>query len=321
MSKLIIQIPCFNEAGTLGDTLSNLPRQVEGFDAVEILVIDDGSVDATSEVARRAGADHVVRMPRNRGLAHAFTLGLNEALRLGADVIVNTDADNQYCAADIPKLVDPIVRGEADFVVGARPIASIAHFSPLKKLLQRLGSWVVRKVSRTEIPDAPSGFRAMSRGAALELKVFNEYSYTLETIIQAGLKGMAITSVPISVNSPTRPSRLVRNIPSYVGSQLLTILRILMTYRPFQFFFVPGVLAFLVGFGIGMRFLYFYVTGDGAGHIQSLLLGTLLLGTGLLLVLVGFVADLTSVNRKLLEGMDARLHRMEEGLSKNHYRE
>ena len=321
MSKLIIQIPCFNEAGTLGDTLSNLPRQVEGFDAVEILVIDDGSVDATSEVARRAGADHVVRMPRNRGLAHAFTLGLNEALRLGADVIVNTDADNQYCAADIPKLVDPIVRGEADFVVGARPIASIAHFSPLKKLLQRLGSWVVRKVSRTEIPDAPSGFRAMSRRAALELKVFNEYSYTLETIIQAGLKGMAITSVPISVNSPTRPSRLVRNIPSYVGSQLLTILRILMTYRPFQFFFVPGVLAFLVGFGIGMRFLYFYVTGDGAGHIQSLLLGTLLLGTGLLLVLVGFVADLTSVNRKLLEGMDARLHRMEEGLSKNHYRE
>jgi glycosyltransferase involved in cell wall biosynthesis len=314
MPKLIIQIPCYNEAETLPHTLADLPRMMPGFDRVEWLVVDDGSDDDTAKVARASGADHVVRMPRNRGLARAFTRGLEEAVRLGADVIVNTDADNQYRAEDIPRLVAPILAGRADIVVGARPIATIEHFSFTKKLLQRIGSWVVRRVSGTNVPDAPSGFRAMSRRAALELKVFNEYSYTLETIIQAGMKGIAITAVPVGVNGPTRPSRLVRNVPGYVGRQILTILRIFMTYRPFPFFSVPGAASLLAGIAIGVRFLVFYVSGEGSGHIQSLLLGTMLMGTGFLLIVVGLLADLTAVNRKLLEGVDARLHRVEDGL-------
>ena len=312
MVKLIIQIPCYNEADTLPATLATLPRQVAGVERVEWLVIDDGSRDGTAEAARRAGADHVIRSPRNRGLAWAFTSGLREAVRLGADIIVNTDADNQYRAESIPRLIEPILRGEADIVVGARPIAVMEHFSFSKKLLQRLGSWVVRRVSGTDVLDAPSGFRAISRRAALEIKVFNEYSHTLETIIQAGLKGIAITSVPVAVNPPTRPSRLMRTTAGYVLRQLLTILRIFMTYRPFSFFSVPGLLSTLAGFMIGVRFLWFYFRGGGAGHIQSLILAALLLGGGLLLIVVGLVADLISVNRKLLERMDARLSLLEE---------
>jgi glycosyltransferase involved in cell wall biosynthesis len=305
--KLIVQIPCYNEAGTLPEALAALPRSVPGFDRVEWLVIDDGSLDGTADVAAAHGADHVVRTPGNRGLSRAFQRGLEEAVRLGADVVVNTDADNQYRAECIPDLVAPILEGRADIVVGARPIASVEHFSAMKKLLQRVGSWVVRRVSRTDVPDATSGFRAMSRRAALELKVFNTYSYTLETIIQAGIKGIAITSVPISVNQPTRPSRLFRSTGAYVSRQVLTILRIFVTYRPFFFFSVLGVVSFLAGFLVGLRFLWFYLTAGGAGHVQSVILAALLMGSGFLFLLVGLLADLVSVNRQLLEKVDARL--------------
>ena len=305
MPKLIIQIPCHNEAETLPATLSALPRTVPGVDSVEWLVIDDGSSDGTAEVARAAGADYVIRVPRNRGLAKTFTRGLQEAVRLGADVVVNTDADNQYRAEGIAALVQPILKGEADIVVGARPIDAIAHFSPLKKLAQRVGSWVVRRVSGTDVEDATSGFRAMSRRAAMELKVFNDYSYTLETIIQAGMKGIAITSVRIAVNPPTRPSRLIKSTLGYMVRQVLTILRIFMTYRPFFFFSLPAGVALLTGFLIGLRFLWFYFSGAGGGHVQSL-------------ILVGLLADLSAVNRKLLEGVDARLQRLEESVEETH---
>jgi glycosyltransferase involved in cell wall biosynthesis len=312
--RLIIQIPCYNEEATLAITLSALPRQLPDIDKVEWLIIDDGSKDRTVEVARQYGVDHVVRLPRNQGLAKGFMAGLDACLKAGADIIVNTDADNQYCADDIPKLIEPIVRGEAEIVVGARPIDEIGHFSPLKKALQKLGSWVVRIASKTDIPDAPSGFRAMSRKAAMQLNVFNEYTYTLETIIQAGQKNMAIVSVPIRTNSDLRPSRLVKSIPSYVQRSILTIVRIFMTYKPFRFFVVPGVIAFAIGFLIGLRFLYHYMVGQGAGHIQSLILAALLMGTGFFLGVTGLIADLIAVNRKLLEKLDVRLRQVEENM-------
>jgi glycosyltransferase involved in cell wall biosynthesis len=287
MRKLIIQIPCYNEEGTLGVALSALPREIPGVDVVEWLIIDDGSTDKTVEVAKAHGVDHIVRLPRHQGLASAFVAGLEASLRAGADLIVNVDADNQYCAADIPQLIAPILAGQADIVVGARPIAEIEHFSPLKKLLQKLGSWVVRLASKTDIPDAPSGFRAMSRDAAMRLHVFNEYTYTLETIVQAGQKGMVVTSVPIRTNKDLRPSRLVTSIPDYIRHQVLTLLRIFMTYQPFRFFAVPGIALFSLGMLIGLRFLYFYVTRAGAGHIQSLILAALLMGMGSFLTIVG----------------------------------
>lgn len=315
MIKLVIQIPCFNEEAALPVTLEALPRFVPGVDAVEWLVIDDGSRDRTAEVARAHGVDRVVVLPRHQGLARAFVRGLEEAVAMGADVVVNTDADNQYCADDIATLVEPVLAGTAEIVVGERPIGQIPHFSPVKKMLQRLGSWVVRLASRTEIPDAPSGFRAMSREAAMRLKVFNDYSYVLETIIQAGHKGMAITSVPIRTNEELRPSRLFRSTLRYVGRQGLTVLRIFMTYRPFFFFAVPGAVSFLAGLVISLRFLFFYVTGPGTGHVQSLILSALLMGTGFFLVVVGLLADLASVNRKLLEGLDWRLQVLEERTS------
>ncbi|MGB5584186.1 MAG: glycosyltransferase family 2 protein, partial [Gammaproteobacteria bacterium] len=243
--KLIIQIPCFNEAETLAITLADLPREVPGFDQVEWLIIDDGSTDDTVKVALDNGVDHVVRHPRNQGLAQGFMNGLDACLSHGADVIVNTDADNQYNAEDIPALVAPILEGKAEIVVGARPIKTIEHFSPAKKLLQKLGSWVVRAASQADIPDAPSGFRAMSRNAAQRLMVFNDYTYTLETIIQAGQKNMAITSVPIRVNEDLRPSRLVKSIPSYIKRSIGTIIRIFIIYRPFRFFVTIGALLFL----------------------------------------------------------------------------
>jgi glycosyltransferase involved in cell wall biosynthesis len=312
--KLIIQIPCYNEEATLAITLSALPRQLPDIDKVDWLIIDDGSKDRTVEVARQYGVDHVVRLPRNQGLAKGFMAGLDACLKAGADIIVNTDADNQYCADDIPKLIEPIVKGEAEIVVGARPIDEIGHFSPLKKALQKLGSWVVRIASKTDIPDAPSGFRAMSRKAAMQLNVFNEYTYTLETIIQAGQKNMAIVSVPIRTNSDLRPSRLVKSIPSYVQRSILTIVRIFMTYKPFRFFVVPGVVAFAIGFLIGLRFLYHYMVGQDAGHIQSLILAALLMGTGFFLGVTGLIADLIAVNRKLLEKLDVRLRQVEENM-------
>ncbi len=303
MNKLIIQIPCYNEARTLHIALAALPRQVPGFAVVEWLVIDDGSVDETVQVARQCGADHVVSHTGNQGLARAFMTGLDAALRLGADVIVNTDADNQYNAADIPALTLPILEHRADIVIGARPVATIEHFSPLKKMLQHLGSWVVRLASKTNIPDAPSGFRAISRTAAQRLMVFNDYTYTLETIIQAGQKNMAITSVPVRVNEDLRPSRLVKSIPSYVQRSIGTILRIFVIYRPFRFFGTIGVALFGAGFIIGLRFLFYYVQGSGAGHVQSLILASILLGMGFQAVLIAFVADLLAANRKLLEDL------------------
>ncbi|MCE2542725.1 MAG: glycosyltransferase family 2 protein [Acidobacteria bacterium] len=301
--KLIIQIPCFNEAETLAATLADLPREAPGFDTVEWLVIDDGSTDATRQVAFDHGADHVVRHTSNQGLARAFMTGLNTCLRRGADVIVNTDADNQYDAACIPVLVAPVLDGTADIVVGERPIQVIRHFSPLKKMLQKLGSWVVRIASNTNIPDAPSGFRAFSRAAAQQLAVFNDYTYTLETIIQAGQKHIAITSVPVRVNEDLRPSHLVSSIPYYIARSVVTIVRVFVIYRPFRFFSLFAAVTFLAGFAIGVRFLYFYLTGDGAGHIQSLMLATLLMGAGFQLFLVAFIADLLAANRKLMEDL------------------
>ncbi len=299
--KLIIQIPCYNEAATLGIALAALPREVPGFDKVEWLIIDDGCTDNTVEVALAHGVDHVVRHTRNQGLARGFMNGLQACLEHGADVIVNTDADNQYNADDIPALTRPILEGKADIVIGARPIAAIEHFSPIKKLLQKLGSWVVRVASKTSIPDAPSGFRAMSRSAARRLTVFSDYTYTLETIIQAGQKNMAITSVPIRVNGDLRPSRLVKSITSYIQRSIVTIIRVFVIYRPFRFFASIGIALFMLGFIIGLRFLYKWLTVDYDGHIQSLILASSLLIIGFHTILIAFVADLLSANRKLME--------------------
>ena len=299
--KLIIQIPCYNEADTLAITLNDLPRQVSGFDSVEWLIIDDGSQDETIQVALDNGVNHIVRHTHNQGLARGFMNGLDACLRLGADVIVNTDADNQYNANDIPKLTSPILEKKADLVIGARPIETIEHFSVIKKLLQKLGSWVVRVASKTDIPDAPSGFRAMSRAAAQRMMVFNSFTYTLETIIQAGQRDMAITSVPIRVNGDLRPSRLVKSIPSYVKRSIVTIIRIFVIYRPFRFFGTIGSILFLMGFFIGLRFLWFYFQGGGDGHVQSLILGGALLIMGFVTILVAFLADLLAANRKLME--------------------
>jgi glycosyltransferase involved in cell wall biosynthesis len=301
--KLIIQIPCYNEAQTIALVLSSLPKKVVGFDSVDWLIIDDGSRDDTVQVAIKNGVNHIVCHNVNKGLAQTFMTGINAALDLGADVIVNIDADNQYDASDIPVLVLPILEKRAEIVVGARPIDAIKDFSNIKKWLQKLGSWVVRIVSRTDIPDAPSGFRAFSRDAAMRLMVFNDYTYTLETIIQAGQKNIAITSVPIKVNPNLRPSRLVKGNFSYIWQSLQTIFRIFIVYRPLRFFGAMGILLLATGFLIGGRFLYFLSIGDGDGHIQSLILAAILLVIGFQSILVAFVADLISANRKLLEGI------------------
>ncbi|MFQ5500508.1 MAG: glycosyltransferase family 2 protein [Candidatus Zixiibacteriota bacterium] len=308
--KLIIQIPCYNEAETLAIALAALPRKVEGFDEVEWLVIDDGSTDDTVKVAKEHGVDHVISFTSNRGLAYGFIAGLGACIRRGADVIVNTDADNQYNADDIPRLVKPILDGEADMVVGARPISEIEHFSPMKKFLQKLGSRVVRIASNTDIPDTPSGFRALTRDAAMHMNVFNEYTYTLETIIEAGQKGLTITSVPVRVNEDLRPSRLVSSIPSYIKRSVLTIVRIFVVYRPFRFFMAIGLILFLAGFLLGLRFLYFYIGGEGGGHIQSVILSAILLGMGFQTMLVAFIADLQATNRKLLEDLQYMIRRL-----------
>lgn len=299
--KLIIQIPCLNEAQSLPISIAALPRTVPGFDTVEWLIIDDGSTDDTIAVAKSLGVDHFVRHTGNKGLARAFMSGIDACLRLGADVIVNTDADNQYNADDIPALVLPIIEKRADIVIGERPISTIQHFSPIKKLLQKLGSWAVRVASKTNIPDAPSGFRAMSRAAAQQFFVFNDYTYTLETIIQAGRRNMAIMSVPIRVNADLRESRLVKSIPAYIKRSMVTIARIFVIYRPFSFFGTIGLVLFSVGFLIGADFLWKYLSGDGQGHIQSLILASILLGIGFQTILIAFIADLLSANRQLLE--------------------
>lgn len=309
--KLIIQIPCYNEALTLPQTLRELPRQLDGVDTVEWLIIDDGSTDGTAEAARRCGAHHVVRLAGHQGLARAFAAGIEACLKQGADIIVNTDADNQYCAADIPLLIGPIIRGEADIVVGARPVGEIAHFSLTKKFLQRLGSWAVRAVSGTDVPDVTSGFRALSRGAALRLNVFSNYTYTLETIIQAGRSNMVVTSVPIRINPPLRETRLIKSIPDYIKKSVVTILRVFILYKPLRFFVYSGAIVFVAGFLLGVRFLIAYLMGQGAGHIQSLILAAVLLIMGFQLVILGLVADLIATNRRLLEDLQYRLRNAE----------
>ncbi len=308
--KLIIQIPCFNEEETLSVTLSALPRTIPGFDSVEWLIIDDGSMDKTVEVAKAYGVDHIIRHVGNMGLARAFRTGIDACLQLGADVIVNTDADNQYNADDIPALALPILQHRADLVIGIRPISSIEDFSQLKKILQKLGSWVVRLASKTDVPDATSGFRAMSRSAAQHMMVFNNYTYTLETIIQAGHKNMAIISVPIRVNKQLRPSHLIKSVPSYIMKSIFTIFRIFIIYRPFLFFGTIGASLFLAGFLIGLRFLWKYIGGEGSGHIQSLILSSILLGMGFQTFLISFIADLLSANRKLLEDIRFRTYQL-----------
>jgi len=309
--KLIIQIPCLNEAETLAIALAELPREVDGFDTVEWLIVDDGSTDNTAEVALRNGVNHVVRHPVNRGLAEAFMTGIDACLKLGADVIVNTDADNQYNGADIPKLTSPILSGEAEIVIGARPISETEHFSWIKKKLQRLGSWAVRIASQTNVADAPSGFRAISREAAMRLNVFNAYTYTLETIIQAGRSNMRVISIPIRTNADLRPSRLVKSISSYVKRSLGTILRVFIIYRPLAFFAWLGGAFTLAGLVAGIRFLYFYLDGSGEGHVQSVIFCALCIIVGLLLFMMGLVGELIATNRKLLERIDVRLQRIE----------
>lgn len=311
MTKLIIQIPCYNEEATLGITLSSLPRKLPGLDSIEWLVINDGSRDHTTEVAQAYGVDHLVSFAHNQGLAKAFMAGLEASLKAGADLIVNIDADNQYCTEDIPRLIEPILLGHAEIVVGARLINRIKHFSPAKKFLQKLGSWVVRIASNTQIPDAPSGFRAISREAALQLNVFNEYTYTLETIIQAGQKGIAIKSVPIRTNGNLRPSRLVKSIPAYVQRSLFTILRIFMTYQPLRFFLILGGVPFSLGFLLGVRWLILFFGGAPTTHIPSLILSAILILIGVQLWVLGLVADLLAVNRKLLEDIQLRIRRAE----------
>lgn len=312
--KLIIQIPCYNEAETLEIALNALPKHIDGIDVIEYLIINDGSKDNTVEVARNWGVNYIVNFRNNKGLARGFMAGLDACLRNGADIIVNTDADNQYCGDDIEKLVQPILRGEAGMVVGERPIDQTEHFSPLKKKLQHLGSWVVRKASKTNIPDAPSGFRAYSRHTAMRLNVINEYTYTLETIVQAGRQKMAVTSVPIRTNAELRPSRLFSSMFGYVKKSMLTIGRALMMYKPlYCFAWLAGIFG-VAGITLGIRFLVYYFSGAGAGHIQSLILASMLIIIATMCGVIGLLGDVISANRKLLEDIQFELRKMDYGL-------
>lgn len=311
--KLIIQIPCYNEAETLTIALDALPKHIDGIDEIEYLIINDGSVDETEKIARAWGVQHVVHFKRNLGLARGFLAGLDLALRNGADIVVNTDADNQYCGEDIEKLVRPIIEKKADIVIGERPIDEIEDFSWIKKKLQRLGSWFVRAASRTDIPDAPSGFRAYSRHAAMRMNVNNEYTYTLETIVQAGRNKMAIISVPIRTNPELRKSRLMNSMYAYIKKSILTVLRAFLMYRPLQVFTLIAVFFLLGGVAIGIRFLHFLFTDGGNGHIQSLILAMMLIIIGVQTFLLGLQADVISANRKLLEDIQFRIKKLEFG--------
>lgn len=309
--KLIIQIPCYNEAETLEIALNDLPREIDGIDEIEYLIIDDGCKDNTVEVAKQWGVHHVVSFTRNKGLAKGFMAGLDACLRNGADIIVNTDADNQYCAADIPKLIQPILEKQADIVIGERPIDDTEHFSWLKKRLQHFGSWVVRKASHTDIPDAPSGFRAFSREAAMRINVINDYTYTLETIVQAGRNKMAITSVPVRTNPELRKSRLFHSMFGYIKKSILTIIRALMMYKPLYCFTMVAIVPSLIGFIIGVRFLVFYFMGKGSGHTQSLMLACTLLIIGFITFVIGMLADVIAANRKILEDTQYHIRKLE----------
>lgn len=309
--KLIIQIPCYNEEETLPETVADLPTQIDGIDTIEYLIIDDGSADRTSEVAREVGVHHIVRFADNRGLARGFMAGLDACLKLGADIVVNTDADNQYKGQDIPKLVRPLIDGEADIVVGDRQVMTIEHFSATKKQLQKFGSWVVRQASATTVVDATSGFRAISRDAAMRMFVVNEFTYTLETLIQAGRNRLEVASVPIGTNPKTRESRLFKSIPDYINRAGSTIVRIYTMYKPLRTFFTIAAICLIIATAIGGRFLYFFINGEGDGHVQSLLLATILFNAGFVTLMVGILADLVAANRKLMEDAVTRLRRIE----------
>ncbi len=299
--KLIIQIPCLNEAATLPMTLAGMPEHIPGVDEIEILIVDDGSTDNTSAIARELGVQHIVRFTTNQGLARAFSAGIDTALKIGADIIVNTDADNQYPGDQIPRLLQPILDGRAEMVIGDRQVGTIGHFSPTKKILQKLGSWVVRKFSNTDVPDAPSGFRAFSRSAAMRLNIVSDFSYTLETIIQAGKNNIAVAHVPIETNQTTRQSRLFKSNGSYIRNSAATILRIYAMYEPLRVFFTIGAVVFSGGVLIGLRFLFYYLGGNGGGHIQSLVLAAVLMIIGFQTFMIGLLADLLGANRKLIE--------------------
>lgn len=309
--KLVIQIPCYNEEATLPQTFRDLPQEIEGIDEIEVLIVDDGSQDATVAVARKLGVHHIVQHGYNRKLAAAFVTGLESSLQVGADIIVNTDADNQYSGADIESLVRPIIDGLAEIVIGDRDVAQVADFSPLKRRLQQLGSWVVKTVSGVDTPDATSGFRALSREAALRTIILSQYSYTLESLIQAGSRRMAVAYVPVHVNPKTRSSRLMRNIPDYLVNSTATILRTYTMYRPLRVFLLLGGLLIAGGMAGGLRFLWYYVQGMGEGKVQSLILTAILLIMGFQTCLIGLVADLIGFNRKILEETLYRVRRLE----------
>ena len=309
--KLIIQIPCFNEAETLEVTLNDLPKHIDGIDEIEYLIIDDGSHDNTAEVAKKWGVHYVVRFRRNKGLAKGFMAGLDACLKNGADIIVNTDADNQYCGADIETLVRPILDKKAHIVIGERPIDDTEHFTPLKKKLQHFGSWVVRKASKTTIPDAPSGFRAYSREAAMRINVINDYTYTLETIVQTGREKMAVMSVPIRTNPELRESRLFHSMWGYIKKSMLTIVRTYLMYRPLYFFFMLGSILALVGVGFFVRYFVFFCSGEGGGHLQSLILASTLLIVGFQTIVVGLLGDVISANRKILQDVQYHVRKMD----------
>ena len=309
--KLIIQIPCYNEAETLTIALDDLPKHIDGIDEIEYLIINDGSKDNTAEVARKWGVNYIVNFKKNKGLAKGFMAGIDACLRNGADIIVNTDADNQYCGEDIEKIVRPILDGKTDIVIGERPIDQTEHFSPLKKKLQHLGSWVVRVASDSDIPDAPSGFRAFSRDAAMRLNVTNEYTYTLETIVQAGREKIPMTSVPIRTNGELRPSRLFHSMMGYVKKSMLTIIRAFIMYKPLKFFTILGIIPFLIGVGIGVRYLVLLCCGVQGGHVQSLILSSILILMGFMTIVIGLQADIIASNRKLLEDIQFRIKKME----------
>jgi len=310
LTKLVIQIPCYNEEETLLTTLNDLPNQVKGVDSIEVLVINDGSTDNSEKIAKTWGAK-VLSIKPNKGLANAFRCGLQESLNMGADIIVNTDADNQYSAKDIEKLVSPIIKGNADIVIGARDIFNIKEFSILKKFLQKIGSAVLRLLSTTKVKDAPSGFRAFSKDAALRLNVFDNYTYTMETLIQAGAKGMKIKSVPISVNTKLRESKLVKNMFDYIFKSMKTTIRMFIVYRPFRFFITLSFIAGILGLILIIRFLNFYFIGNGNGHIQSLIFASIFLITSVQLAIIAIIGDLLSINRKLLEDIQIRIKKLE----------
>lgn len=309
--KLIIQIPCYNEAETLHIALDALPKNIDGIDVIEYLIINDGSKDNTVEVARKWGVNYIVNFKQNRGLAKGFMAGLDACLRNGADIIVNTDADNQYRGEDIEKLVRPILEGKADIVIGERPIDQTEHFSWIKKKLQHLGSWVVRKASSTNIPDAPSGFRAYSREAALQMNVVNEYTYTLEQIVQAGRTKIPIMSVPIRTNEELRPSRLFSSMFGYVKKSMLTIIRAYLMYKPMRFFFALGCIPFILGVLLGIRFLIFFLNGSGNGNVQSLILCSMLILISVMVWVVGLLADVMAANRKILQEIQQKVRELD----------